>query len=156
MNFNKEGQTALLSSFVHTLKQLSETAVRLTEAETAKANAASAKEHEKMDSFLKEEQALLLKLRGLEQQRNRQAEELGWKDLTFRQILQKSDPETFSVLSPVFSELEQQLKNLTDAKDSAGRIISARLREFEHILGTGSSASGLGADVSSHFHDRYV
>lgn len=154
MNNKKEGQAASLELFIQTLEQLSGTAAKLAAAETSKAEAASAREHEKMDSFLKEEQALLLKLRGLEQQRIRQAGELGWKDLTFRQILAESDPETSAALSPLFSELEQQLKDLTDAKEAAGRIISVRLREFEHILGTASSGSGAGAP--SHFHDRYV
>lgn len=153
MDHNNDGQSALLAPFIHTLEQLFETTTKLTEAETAKAEAASAREHGKMDAFLKEEQALLLKLRGLEQQRNRQAEALGWKGLTFRQILTECDLETSSALSPTFAKLEQQLKDLTDARDAAGRIISVRLREFEHILGTGS---GLGADAPSHFHDRYV
>lgn len=156
MNHNENGQNALLAPFIHTLEQLSETAAGLTEAEIGKAEAASAKNHEKLDSFLKEEQALLLKLRGLEQQRIRQAGELGWKDLSFRRILAESDPETSAALSPIFSRLEQQLKELTDAKDAAGRIVSVRLRELEHILGAGSSGSNPGVDLPSHFHDRYV
>lgn len=156
MNCNKEDRAAIFDSFVHTLEELSKIIAKLTEAEKSKAETASAGEHGKMDSFLKEEQALLLKLRGLEQLRGRQAADLGWKDLTFRQILSTADEAEVSVLSPLFSEMELLLKDLTDAEESSSRIISVRLREFEHILGANSQNSFPEADGPSHFHDRYV
>ena len=156
MNYNKEDRAVLFDSFVHTLEELSQIIVKLTEAEKAKADAASAGEHGKMDSFLKEEQALLLKLRGLEQLRVRQATDLGWEKLTYRQILASAGEAERSVLFPLFSEMEQLLKNLTDAEESSNRIISVRLREFEHILGANSQTSFPEANSSSHFHDRYV
>ena len=46
-----------------------------------------------MDGILKREQVYMLKLRGLEQKRLRLAEAMGWKGLTFRQILSQSTPE---------------------------------------------------------------
>ena len=60
MNDTREERTAHFDAFVRTLEQLAEIAGRLTDAENAKAQAASAGEHGKMDSFLREEQALLL------------------------------------------------------------------------------------------------
>ena len=156
MDYNKEDRAELLRSFVGTLEELSEIVVQLTESERAKAEAASAGEHGTMDSFLREEQALLLKLRGLDQLRGRQAAGLGWKDLTFRQILGSADEAEVSVLSPLFSRMEAQLKDLTDAEGSSSRIISVRLREFEHILGAGSRGSIPEAGGPSRFHDRYV
>ncbi len=143
-----------IEKFIHTLEQLSDIVKQLTEAEKAKADAASAREHEKIDSMLNQEQALILKLRGLDQQRARQAEELGWKGLTFREILDDADERDSSALSPLFQRLGQQLQELTDARDSADRMINVRLREFEHILGTGKSGGRV--DIPSHFHDRYV
>ena len=56
---------------------------------------------------------------------------------------------------PVFSALEQDLKELTDAKEAAGRIITARLREFEVLLGTGSQDGSLG-EAPSYFQNKYV
>lgn len=157
MDYNKEGRTVLFGSFVRTLEELSEIIVKLTKTEIAKAEAASAKEHKKMDSFLKEEQALLLKLRGLDQQRSRTASDLGWKDFTFRQILEAADEKEATLLSPLFSRMETQIKELSDAEESSNRIISVRLREFEHILGANSRGSSFPeADGSSRFHDRYV
>lgn len=156
MDFDKTDRNELLNSFAHTLEQLSEIISQLTAAEKAKADAASAREHKKMDSFLREEQALLLRLRGLEQQREHQAASLGWKNQTFPQILKTADEKELAVLSPLFTRMEKLLAELTDAKDSSSRIIAVRLREFEHILGAGSRNSFPEADGSSHFHDRYV
>lgn len=156
MNDTREERTAHFDAFVRTLEQLAEIAGRLTDAENAKAQAASAGEHGKMDSFLREEQALLLKLRGLEQLRERQAAALGFQNLTFRQLLKKTEPEETAVLTPLFTRLEQQLKDLTDARETAGRIVTSRLREFEFLLGSDHLDSPPGTDVSSHFRDRYV
>ncbi|MCI8275348.1 MAG: flagellar protein FlgN [Lachnospiraceae bacterium] len=153
---NKEDRVVIFDSFIHTLEELSKIIEKLTEAEKAKAETASAGEHGKMDSFLKEEQALLLKLRGLEQLRGRQASDLGWTDLTFRQILAAATERERSVLSPLFSKMEQLLKELADAEESSSRIVSVRLREFEHILGVNSQNTFPEINGSSHFHDRYV
>ncbi len=156
MDYNKEGREEAFHSFAHALQQLSEAVRQITEVETAKAEAASAREHKRMDSFLKEEQALLLKVRGLEQQRDRHAAVLGWKGLTFRQVLQAAAEEEAAVLSPIFSSMEENLAQLTDAKETAGRIITARLREFELLLGTGNPDGTPGAEAPSYFHNKYV
>lgn len=156
MDYNKEGRAEAFSSFVHALEQLSEVVSKLTKAETAKAEAAAAKEHKRMDSFLKEEQALLLKIRGLEQQRDRQAAALGWKDMTFRQILKVAQGEEAAALLPIFTDLEERLRELTDAKETAKRIITSRLREFELLLGTGNPDGIPGEEVPSYFHNKYV
>lgn len=156
MDYNKEERAGHFDAFVRSIEQLSETVRQLTRAETAKAEAASANEHSRMDSFLHEEQALILKVRGLEQQRDRHAGELGWKDMTFRQILAAADEEDSAVLAPLFSRLERELKDLTDAREAAGRIITARLRELELLLGTGSPDGTPGAEAPSYFHNKYV
>lgn len=156
MDYNKEGRSEAFASFAHALQQLSDVVRQLTETETAKAEAAAAREHKRMDSFLKEEQALILKIRGLEQQRDRHAATLGWKGLTFRQVLEAANEQEVSVLSPIFSALEENLANLTDAKETAGRIITARLREFELLLGTGNPDGSPGAEAPSYFHNKYV
>lgn len=155
MVYNKEDRAELLHSFAHTLEELCAILSQLTKAETAKAETASAGEHGKMDSFLKEEQALLLRLRGLEQQRSRMAADLGWKDFTFRQILESAEEGERAALLPLFSQMENQLKELADAEESSSRIISVRLREFEHILGANRSVLPE-TNGPSHFHDRYV
>lgn len=150
MENESRDRASLLHAFAHTLEQLSEVAGQLAEAENAKMDAASTGEHRKLDPILKKEQALLLKLRGLEQQRVRQEEGLGWKGLKFREILDEAGEEESAALSPLFQTLESQLGVLRRNRDSADRIIRVRLREFELRYGKGTPVAGV------HFHERYV
>lgn len=116
---------------------LSHTAVVLEELahmEQQKADAAAGKQHHLMDGFLKEEQALMLRLRGLEQHRMKLSDELGFHGLTFRQILEQADAPMRETLSPLFDSLTEETKKLTQAKEAADRIIRIRLREMESSI----------------------
>ena len=151
----------LLEEFAGSIEQLAHTIEGIARIEEEKAETASLGYHDRMDGILKREQVYILKLRGLEQKRLRLAEAMGWKGLTFRQILSQSTPEQAGRLSPLFTGLDSQIKHLREVKDTAERMIQVRLREFNMIL---SSTTGEGYDEngvpvkgpSSFFHDRYV
>lgn len=146
MAFTDSSTDEAVSGFSHTLEQLLGLMVSISELEEAKAEAASTRQHQKIDGFLKEEQALILKLRGLEQLRMKQAGALGWQGLTFRQILERADGGQKELLSPLFDKMNSQLRRLTDSKDSADRILRLRLKELEEALA--------GAP-QPHLHDTY-
>lgn len=151
----------LLEEFASSIEQLAHTIEGIARIEEEKAETASLGQHDRMDGILKREQVYLLKLRGLEQKRLRLAEAMGWKGLTFRQILSRSTAEQAGRLSPLFTRLDSQIRHLREVKDTAERMIQVRLREFNQIL---SSTPGEGYDEngnpakgpSSFFHDRYV
>ena len=105
-----------LEEFAAVIRDLSDTAARIAQVEEAKAAAASQRRHELLDGYIQDEQAQILKLRGLEQRRLTLADALGWKSLTFRQILEKAAPEQDHLLRPLFSDLEQNLKRLEHAR----------------------------------------
>ncbi len=143
-----------LKDFCATLNQLSDVVQKITDIEQKRVDAASQKEHHRIESFLNEEQALLLSLRGLEQKRIHQAEELGWKDYTFRHILYAADPEQKKLLNPLFKELEEQISILRKVRESADRIIGVRIHELEDAI---TMAGGIPNGKSSHFFkDRYI
>ena len=158
---NQNGTKDLLEEFAASIEQLAHTIEGIARLEEEKAETASLGYHDRMDGILKREQVYILKLRGLEQKRLRLAEAMGWKGLTFRQILSQSTPEQAGRLSPLFTRLDSQIKHLREVKDTAERMIQVRLREFNMIL---SSTTGGGCDEngvpvkgpSSFFHDRYV
>lgn len=161
MSISKDNSNSIIDEFALVIRSLISTVGDITSLEDAKSAAASQGRHEQMDGFLKEEQACILKLRGLEQRRQSLAKGLGWEGLTFHQILEKSDAGLREVLLPLFTQLDQQVKQLADAKDSADRIIQLRLREFSFILSSeafqeynrnGETAAG----KLPNFHDRYV
>ena len=159
---NHETQITL-DKFVAVLRDLAETAGQIARIEQAKAEAASENRHERLDDFIQDEQAYILKLRGQEQHRLRLAEQLGWKDLTFRQILASVEGEQEQLLSPLFAELERELKRLEQARGSSERIINAKLREIQVSIARqqGGSYDNTGnvspnPPLQSKMHNKYV
>lgn len=135
----------------------------IAQVESDKAEAASLKQHHLMDGYIQEEQAQILKLRGLEQRRIRLAKELGWDSLTFRQILSRVSLRQSSRLQPLFEELEEQLKWLQDSRSAAERMIKVRLHEMDIVLarqnGSAYDDSGSinpGPPLHSVMRDTYV
>ena len=151
----------LSEEFIPIITELTKALGALTRLEETKAETASLGYHSRMDGLLKEEQAIVLRIRGLEQRRLKLQENLGWAGFSFRQILSNSDQEQAGLLTPLFLPLEQQIKNLLDVRDSAQRIISLRLREFSTALsqedGQSYNENGEpGIRIPSHFRDTYV
>ncbi|MCI8295831.1 MAG: hypothetical protein HFG22_08105 [Lachnospiraceae bacterium] len=152
-----------LDGFITVIKDLTTLAGDLTRIERAKADAASQKQHHVLDDCIQDEQAYILKLRGFEQHRIKQMKILGWDGLTFRQVLEKADPDQKERLTPLFTALEQQLTQLTQAKGAADQIIRVRVHELERLIalqgGSGYDSGGkvdLGAPSHSKMKDRYV
>ncbi|MEY8426318.1 flagellar export chaperone FlgN [Lachnospiraceae bacterium 46-15] len=134
--------------FTAVIQSLNKVTDKITLIEREKAAAAADRKHEILDNCIQEEQAVLLKLRGLEQKRSRLMEGLGWKDLTFRQLLERISPEQREILSPLFDELNGKLKALTSAKEDADRMILTRVRELEIFLSRRENPS-YGSDGTS-------
>ena len=152
-----------LEIFAALIQDLADTAERIARAEEAKAEAASLKQHHRLDGLIQEEQAQILKLRGLEQRRLKLAEALGWKSLTFRQILSQASPDEAEFLRPYFLDLEQQLQRLEQARKSSEQIIHTRLHEMEVFLArqqgeSYDSMGNLNSGSSAHLklQNKYV
>lgn len=131
--------------------------------EDAKARAASEKHHHLLDGYIQEEQAQILKLRGLEQHRIRLAETLGWNSLTFRQILETVPPDQSKRLEPLFVQLEETLSQLQLARKSSEQIINVRLHELQTAIarqeGSSYDNSGnvnLNAPLHTKMKDTYI
>lgn len=152
-----------LEEFASVIKQLIAAAEDIARIEEEKASAATDRRHYLMDSFIQEEQAAILKLRGLEQRRLRLADSLGWKSLTFRQILEKAGPEEHTLLQPLLLELERQLKRLEQARGNAEQIIHTRLHEIQILLARQQGSSydntgnvNLSPPARAKLQDKYV
>lgn len=152
-----------LEEFASVIRELTGTAENIARIEEEKASAATDKRHYLMDSFIQEEQAAILKLRGLEQRRLRLADTLGWKSLTFRQILEKADSEQGVYLSPLFLDLERQLKRLKTARDASEKILGTRIHELEIAIARKQGGSydntgnvTLDSPLHSRLHNKYV
>lgn len=153
----------LLDNFIAVIKDLTVLAGNIAQVEDHKAQAASQKRHELLDGIIQKEQAQILKLRGLEQHRIRQAKALGWDSLTFRQILEKAEPAEKELLAPVFTDLERQLKRLSSSRQSSEQIIKVRIHEIETAIarqqgGSYDNTGGVSPKVPPHLkmRDTYV
>ncbi len=132
-------------------------------------------EQEKLDaavknrvSFVEEcmhkEQAAVLRLRGLEQKREKEQESLGMKDYTFRQILEKVPEDIYSFLKPLFDRMSEQVTQFQSISDSAKDMIEVNLHLIQASLAEKTpgretySASGKKSDSDqpNHFTSRSV
>lgn len=150
------------NKYISVIRDLTSVASEISRVEEIKATAASDRQHHLLDGCIQEEQALLLKLRGLEQHRMQQQKALGWDTFTLKQILKAASPEQRITLSPLFEALEQQLNRLTQARDASERILGVRLHEMEILAmrQQGSSYNSEGnaspAGGKARIRDTYV
>lgn len=138
-----------LKDYILIIKDLISTAASIARTEEIKTAAVSERRHELLDDCIQEEQALLLKLRGLEQHRIKLQKELGWDGFTLSQILEQASPEQAESLSPVFQELDQQLRRLQTSREAAEQILKVRLHELE-IFSGGGAAYDNGGNLSQN------
>lgn len=120
----------LFEQYLTIIENLTDTAKMIAQVEEEKAVAVSYRRHELLEHFTRREQALILKLRGQDQHRRKLTKAFGWENLTFSQILEKSDPDQRTDLTPRFRDLEQQLRRLKESKEIAGQVIHVRVYEL--------------------------
>lgn len=152
-----------LREYMTIIRDLTAVAASITRTEEAKTAAVSGNRHEILDGCIQEEQALLLKLRGLEQHRISLQKELGWDSLTLRQILDTASPEQNEALDPIFQKLDQQLRRLQTAREASEQILKVRLHELEVFsqMGTaydngGNASPGTAAPGPGRIRNTYV
>lgn len=150
-----------LEEYVTTIQDLATVVHQIAVVEEKKAQIAANRLHDQMDGCIQEEQALILKLRGLEQHRFKHQKALGFDSLTLQQIRQKASPEQLLELSPVFQELETQLGRLEHARKASEQMIQVRLHEMEVYAQQGRSYDNEGNVSPVHasqtkFHSKYV
>ncbi len=150
-----------LEQYVTIIQDLAAVVQQIAVTEEKKAEIAANRLHHKLDSCIQEEQALILKLRGLEQHRIKTQKAVGFGELTLKEIKESASPEQLSTLSPAFQELETQLKRLDHARQAAEQMISVRIHEMEVFAQQGQSYDN-GGKVSSaapsqnKFRSKYV
>lgn len=149
--------------FTAVIRDLAAVVSDIGRVEEAKARAASEKRHQLLDGYIQQEQAQILKLRGLEQHRIRLAETLGWNSLTFRQILENASPEQAEVLKPIFLRLEEELSQMQQARKSSEQIIQVRLHEIQTAIAKQEGSSydntgnvNLNAPLHNKIKDTYI
>lgn len=102
-------------------------------------------EQEKLDavinnrvSFVEEcmhkEQAAVLRLRGLDQKREKEQASLGMKDYSFRRILEEVPKDTSAVLKPLFDQLSDQVRMYQSISSNAKDMIEVNLHTIQSAI----------------------
>lgn len=87
-----------------------------------------------LEDSMNKEQACILKLRGLEQERERIQKENGWENKKFRQILEIVSEEEKKQLEPLFLELSKKIKEFQAINEDACALIQVNLHKVNAAL----------------------
>lgn len=87
-----------------------------------------------LDAFMNEEQAFLLKLRGLEQRREKLLQKSGVEEQTFRQLIQGAKGEEQTAFQSHFEILSDKTGRLKTAIDYTQRLIELKQHGVETLL----------------------
>lgn len=87
-----------------------------------------------VEDCMKREQAVVLKLRGLDQKREKILKENGWEGKTFRQIIEMAPQEKQFAYKQLLERLENSISLFQNANESALDTIRIHQREIEKVI----------------------
>lgn len=102
--------------------------------EETKLNAATGKHVATLEDCVTQEQALLLRLRGLEQSRERAQKKAGYEGLQFREILERVPDDEREELYELFDELSREVQMFREINEDANQILQTNLYAIEKAL----------------------
>ena len=123
-----------LSSFRELIQQFIELFDRMTPLEQSKLEVVSRNQVALLEDIIKKEQAEIMALRGLDQKRERIQEELGWKDLTFQEILGKLSGEERTDMEQLFDELAARVTTFQSVTESSRTIMEVNLHAINQMV----------------------
>lgn len=152
------------SNFIKLIEEFIEFFDELIPIEQEKLDAAVNNRVSFVEECMHKEQAAVLRLRGLDQKREKEQERLAMAGCTFRQILERAPEDAVSVLTPLFDRLSEQVKTVQLLSGNIKDSIEVNLHTIQTALAGNTpgrdtySASGRKNDSNSqkHFTSRSV
>ncbi len=84
-----------------------------------------------LEDYLNKEQPMVMRLRGLELEREKQQALLGFQDKKFQQILEEISEEEKEELVPLFHELSSQLQVFQEMTDNVNQLLQMNLHQID-------------------------
>ena len=106
----------------------------LADFENKKLDAIAANDVAQLDKYMKEEQVYLLKMKGLEQRREKFQNRLGAPGLTFSGLIGKFGEPERDILTPLYDELASKTTEVRDAVSCTKRYIDLHLNSISALL----------------------
>lgn len=151
------------SEFNALMKDFIELFDNLIDVEQRKLDAVITDDIAEVEESIKKEQAVILRLRGLEHRRETVQNSMGMKDRTFREILDLAPKDVSETLNPLFQDLSQKVRTFQSINDNARDAVNVKLHNIQSKLNPSAagskvySASGVGSpSEETHFTNRFV
>lgn len=116
---------------------LQETNMLLQEMTQTEQNKFDAAVHNKIfdvENCMKTEQAMIMKLRGLDKKRETLQKQLGYENKTFREIVEMQPAEQKEPLQQVFQQMQDNLNKYREVAKSAADILQLNLHRIDQNL----------------------
>lgn len=123
-----------MNEFIAVIKDLINLFEELTGIEQLKLEAAEKNRITHVEDCINQEQAAILKLRGLDKKREIYQEQLGYKNYTFQQILSETSEEEYYPLKKLFDSLSYQVRQFQNVNESARSMIEINLHMINKAL----------------------
>ena len=121
-------------NFISLIKELIELFDALIAVEQKKLDSVVNNNISVVEECMKKEQAFVLRLRGLEQQRESIQTAMGMQGMAFREILTKVPQEILDELAPLFQEHSEKVRAFQSVNDNAKDAIQVNLYQIQSVL----------------------
>ncbi len=148
-----------MDEFKKIIEQLISLFEQLTKIETVKLDAVAGKHVGTVEDCVTQQQALLLKLRGLEQARERAQAKAGYAGMQFREILEKVPDDEREDLFRLFDSLSREIQMFREVNNDSNQLLRTHLHSIDKALRSkaGSTYNGDGkSETVRHMTSRRV
>lgn len=123
-----------MTEFISILEELIQLFDHLCEVEQNKLRTVEKNRITILEDCMNEEQAAILRLRGLDVRREKCMERLGFGQKTFKEIMELVSDEERQLLSPLFSQLGDRVSRFQEFSDSAKALIEINLHHINQAI----------------------
>lgn len=123
-----------MNDFIAVIEDLIKLVKELVEIEQTKLDAASKNLVTYVEDCMNQEQAAVLKLKGLDKKREKCQEDLGYKGYTFRQILSETTGDEHGQLKTLFDTLSHYVSIFQDTSECAHSILEINLHTINKAI----------------------
>lgn len=102
--------------------------------ENQKLDAIASNDISELDRIMKEEQAIILQLRGLEKKRDRIQDDLGLSSLTFREMIDRNTLSNSKELATLYQQMNEKMKEVKTVTDCTKKYIELHLHGLDTLI----------------------
>lgn len=149
-----------MSEFQEVIEQLIELFKEMIPVENDKLHAARHNKITFIEDCMTREQSFILRLKGLEKERERVQQEIGFAGLSFREILEAVPKQEGELLLPLFDELSRQIQMFQEVNEDASLMIEMNLRQITKAVNAKEGGiyrqDGSETNQEQHFTNRRI